>query len=64
MAKAQHGHQIEAPLPADRVITQKPFGVTAIYFARPLYIKVGSNMRKAYIALFTCAIIRAVHLEL
>jgi len=64
MAKAHHGHQIEAPLPTDRVIPQKPFGVTGIDFARPLYIKVESNMRKGYIALFTCATTRAVHLEL
>jgi hypothetical protein len=33
MTKAHHGHQIEAPLPADRVIPQKPFGVTGIDFA-------------------------------
>jgi len=53
-----------APLPADRVNPQKPFGVKGIDFARPLYIKVGSNMRKCYIALFTCATTRAFHLEL
>lgn len=64
MAKARPGHQIEAPLPADRVIPQKPFGVTGIDFAGPLYIEVGSNMRKGYIALLTCATTRAVHLEL
>jgi hypothetical protein len=64
MAKAHHGYQIEAPLPADRVIPQKPFGVTGIDFAGPLYIKVGSTMRKGYIVLFTCATTRAIHLEL
>jgi len=40
-----------------------PFVVTGIDFAGPLYIKVGSNMRQGYIALFTCANTRAVHLE-
>ena len=64
MAKAHRGHQIEAPLPADRVTPYKPSAVTGIDFAGPLYIKVGSNMRKGYIALFTCATTRAVHLEL
>jgi hypothetical protein len=42
----------------------KPFTVTAIHFAGPLYIKVGRNMHKAYITLFTCATARAVQLEL
>jgi len=64
MAKAHHGHQIEAPLPADRVIPQKPFGVTGIDFAGSFYIKARSNIRKGYIALFTCATTRVVHLIL
>jgi len=33
-------------------------------FVGPLYIKVGSGVTKGYIALFTCATTRAVHLEL
>jgi hypothetical protein len=53
MAKNPCGHQIEAPLPADRVKPQKPFAVTGIDFAVPLYIRAGSIMRKSYIALFT-----------
>jgi hypothetical protein len=42
----------------------KPFAVTGIDFAGPLYIKVGRNMHKAYVTLFTCATTQAVHLEL
>ena len=64
MAKKHRGQQIEVPLPADRVQPQKPFAVTGIDFAGTLYIKVGSNMRQGYYALFTCATTRAVHLEL
>jgi hypothetical protein len=64
LATHPRGRQIEAPLPADRVRPQTPFGVTGIDFAGPLYIKVGSGVRKGYIALFTCATTRAVHLEL
>ena len=64
MAKAHRGHQIEAPLPTDRVTPQKPFGVTGIDFVGTLYIKVGSNTGKGYIALFTSATTRTVHLEL
>jgi len=62
--KTPRSQQIEAPLPADRVQPQKPFAVTGINFAGPLYIKVGSNVRQGYIALFTHATTRAVHLEL
>ena len=46
-------HQIETPLPADRVKSQTPFGITGIDFAGPLYINVGSNTTKDYIDLFT-----------
>jgi len=62
--KKIRGQQIEAQLPSDRVKASKPFAVTGIDFAGPLYIKVGNNMHKAYITLFTCASTRAVHLEL
>jgi hypothetical protein len=64
MMKNPRGQQIEAPLPLDRVKPSKPFAVSGIDFAGPLYIKVGSDMQKAYILLFTCATTRAVHLEL
>jgi hypothetical protein len=46
------------------LMPQKRFGVTGIDLAGPLYIKVGSNMRKGYIALFICAATRAFHLDL
>ena len=46
IAKAHHGHKIEALLPADRVISQKTFGITGIEFAGHLLIMVGSNMFK------------------
>jgi hypothetical protein len=62
--KNPRGQQIEAPLPLDRVNPSRPFAVTDVYFAGPLYAKVGTDMHKAYIILFTCATTRAVHLEL
>jgi hypothetical protein len=64
MMKDPRGQQIEAPLPSDHVKPSKPFAVTGIDFAGPLYVKVGSDTHKAYITLFTCAITRAVHFEL
>jgi hypothetical protein len=64
IGKNPRGQQIEAPLPSDRFNPSKPFALTGIDFTGPLYIKVGRNMHKAYITLFTCATTGAVHLEL
>ncbi|KAJ4427074.1 hypothetical protein ANN_24689 [Periplaneta americana] len=65
MAHNHLGQAIEAPLPGDRVTPMEPFEVTGIDFAGPLYIKVvGGTHKKCYIALFTCATTRAMHLEL
>ena len=60
--KVKHGEQTTAPLPRDRLTEAPPFEVTGVDFAGPLYFK--PNHQKAYIALFTCAVTRAVHLEL
>lgn len=56
--------QVTAPLPRDRVRESPPFEVTGVDFAGPLYVKSSGQPKKAYIALFTCAVTRAVHLEL
>ena len=54
-----------APLPDFRVAKSLPFSNTGIDFAGPLFVKTGQgDMRKAYIALFTCCVARAIHLEL
>lgn len=56
--------RMEAPptvLPEDRVRDAATFKVTGIDYAGPLYLSGG---QKAYICLFTCAIYRAIHLEL
>jgi hypothetical protein len=47
------GQQVESPMPSDRVNTSKLFKVTCIDFARPLYVRVGSDTQKSYITLFT-----------
>ncbi|XP_044766589.1 uncharacterized protein LOC123322673 [Coccinella septempunctata] len=49
------------PLPIDRVREAMCFEVTGVDFAGPLYLKTGE---KAWVCLFTCAVYRAVHLEL
>ncbi|GFY26246.1 retrovirus-related Pol polyprotein from transposon 297 [Trichonephila clavipes] len=49
------------PLPPDRVTDCAPFEIVGIDLAGPLFLKDG---RKVWITLFTCAIYRAIHLEL
>ena len=52
-------------LPDFRVNEAPPFLTVGVDFAGPLYVKEKSGgMGKAYIALFSCCLTRAVHLEL
>ena len=51
------------PLPSDRVKESRPFAVTGVDYAGPLKIRTGKESADRYIALFTCAATRAVHLE-
>ena len=52
-------------LPKFREEFSNPFATTGVDFARPLHFKMSkTKMEKAYIALFTCAATRAVHLKL
>ncbi|UYV83350.1 hypothetical protein LAZ67_23000733 [Cordylochernes scorpioides] len=50
-----------AALPTNRIGLGKPFEVTGVDLLGPLYLKGGS---KVWVALFTCAVYRAVHLEI
>lgn len=50
-----------AVLPEHRVRDAAPFKITGVDYAGPLFLTEG---RKAYVCLFTCAVYRAVHLEL
>ena len=61
-ARVKAGQQISAPLPKDRINEAQAFEITGVDFAGPIYVK--PDNKKAYIALFTCAVTRAVHLEL
>lgn len=60
---AAAGSEKMAPLPRLRVTQAPPFNVTGIDHAGPLYCSDSAGM-KFYVLLFTCAVIRAVHLEL
>ncbi|XP_064479096.1 uncharacterized protein LOC135392310 [Ornithodoros turicata] len=58
--------QATASLPPDRLSRTEPFHVTGLDFAGPIYYRTdrSSTTPKSYIVLFTCAVTRAVHLEL
>ncbi|XP_064482920.1 uncharacterized protein LOC135395756 [Ornithodoros turicata] len=57
-------HAPFAPLPRDRITESGPFHVIEVDFCGPLYAKQGPTVTKSYVALFACAVTRAVHLEL
>lgn len=50
-----------APLPLHRVKDAAVFEITGVDFAGPLFLR---EKQKAWICLYTCAVYRAVHLEL
>ena len=62
------GKPYKAPDPPppikDRIQETEPFNVTGVDFTGALYIREKGGESKAYICLFTCAITRAVHLEI
>ena len=52
-------------LPEFRVRPAPPFSKVGVDFAGPLYVKTrGKQMRKVYIALFSCCVTRALYLDL
>ncbi|XP_075535194.1 uncharacterized protein LOC142570735 [Dermacentor variabilis] len=53
-----------APLPRERVTQAPPFDVTCADFAGPLNTKDQRNNHWSYIVIFTCAVTRAIHVEL
>ena len=55
----------EADLPRFRVRETEPFEKTGVDFAGPLHVKNATNgTDKVYIALFSCCVTRALHLDL
>lgn len=54
------------PLPEFRVTQARPFQYVGVDFAGPLYIKKGkaTGNCKVWLCLYTCAVTRAVHLEI
>lgn len=59
--KAKHYEVPQPPLPEERIRNAAAFEVTGIDLAGPLYLK---GNKKCWIVLYTCAVYRAIHLEL
>lgn len=55
---------VPAPLPDFRVTEAPAFSQVGIDYAGPLFVKVNGEMTKAYFCIFSCTVVRAVHLEL
>ena len=54
-----------ASLPTDRVRGERAFEVVRVGFAGPIYYKRGTGRQgKPYLVLYSCSLIRAVHLEI
>lgn len=60
--RAQRATAISSPLPLNRIKESNSFEVIGVDFAGPLYTK--DNSYKTYKLLITCAVSRAIHLEL
>ena len=63
------GTTVPSKLPAFRVQISRPFsntGVdfTGVDFTGSMNVKEGKGTEKMYVAIFTCSVTRAVHLEL
>ncbi|GFW90490.1 integrase catalytic domain-containing protein [Trichonephila clavipes] len=61
---AKPADQLSGQLPRDRITQSPPFQVVGIDFTGAVLVKGNQGTRKSYVSLFTCAVTRAVHLEL
>ncbi|GFU33236.1 integrase catalytic domain-containing protein [Trichonephila clavipes] len=61
---AKPADQLSGQLPRDRITQSPPFQIVGIDFTGAILVKNNQGTRKSYVSLFTCAVTRAVHLEL
>ncbi|XP_042913188.2 uncharacterized protein [Parasteatoda tepidariorum] len=61
---AKPANQRTGELSKDRISQSPPFSVVGIDFTGRFYVKHKDEVLKSYITVFTCAVTRAVHLEL
>ncbi|GFY33214.1 integrase catalytic domain-containing protein [Trichonephila clavipes] len=61
---AKPADQLSGQLPRDRITQSPHFQIVGIDFTGAILVKDNQGTRKSYVSLFTCAVTRAVHLEL
>ncbi|GFR21277.1 integrase catalytic domain-containing protein [Trichonephila clavata] len=61
---AKPADQLSGQLPRDRITQSPPFQIVGIDFTGAILVKDNQETHKSYVSLFTCAVTRAVHLEL
>ena len=59
-----YSYPTSSPLPKFRLSGERAFKYVGIDFCGPVFVKIGKETDKGYIALITCAVTRMVHLEL
>ena len=64
LERAPYSSSVPPDFPNFRTSEDPPFCHTGIDFAGPLFVKSKNGSEKAYVCLFTCCSMRAVHLEL
>ena len=65
MEGASYGVPPAPPLPTFLVQEKPPFCFTGLDYAGPLYVRVnGESEGKVWVALFTCCVTRAIHLDI
>ena len=57
-------HPRPSPLVKSRVSLSSPFTITGVDFTGALYVRAYQGESKVYLCLFTCAVSRAIHLEI
>ena len=52
------------PIPTERVSASTPFTYTGVDYFGPLFIRTKGESQKVWVCLYTCLVVRSVHLEL
>ena len=59
-----YAYPTQPPLPKERLVAERPFAVCGVDYSGPHHVKQGRASLKVWLALFTCMVSRAVHLEI